>query len=89
MLIVFGMQRFITRMPLSGSCSAVISAMCHQPASKNGDEAVLKPLTWGVSHEEIQDGYTAVECSFTSREARQPYDHEAVLTRGYLSINEK
>jgi hypothetical protein len=83
MLLCFGTRRFATRIPLSGSCSAVISAMCHQPATEVGDEGVLKPLMWGVSFEEVQDGVYVVECSFSSRETRQPDDYEAVLTWGY------
>ena len=82
MLFYFGTRRFATRIPLSGSCSAVISAMCHQPATEVGDEGVLKPLMWGVSFEEVQDGVYVVECSFSSRETRQPDDYEAALTWG-------
>jgi hypothetical protein len=82
MLISFGLRRFATRMPVSGSCSAVISAMCHQPATEDGDEAVLKPLMWGVSLEEVQDGVDLVECSFSSREMRLPDDEDAVITWG-------
>jgi hypothetical protein len=83
MLLYLGMARFKTRMPLSGSCSAVISAMCHQHATEDGDEAVLKPLMWGVSCEGVRHGAHVVECSFTSRGTRQPEDYEAVLTWGY------
>jgi hypothetical protein len=82
-LVSFGMRQFTTRMPVSGSCSAVISAMCHQPATEDGDEAVLKPLMWGVSLEEVQDGVDIVECSFSSREMRLPDDDDAVITWGY------
>jgi hypothetical protein len=72
LLIGFGVQLFTSKMPITGSCSAVISAMCHQPVDEDGDEAVLKPLMWGVSSEEVQAGVCVVENSFSSREVRQP-----------------
>jgi hypothetical protein len=83
-VITCGLRRLPTKMPLSGSCSAVLSAMCHQPASENGDEAVLRPLMWGVSSEHGQYGVGTVECSFSSRAARQPDFDDAIITWGYV-----
>jgi hypothetical protein len=80
LLVGFGSWRLKTGMPISGSCSVVISAMCHQPADEDGNEAVVKPVAWGVSFEEVQAGVDVVECSFSSREMRQPSAKDMVIT---------
>jgi len=74
LLLDFGLRRFTSNMPVSGSCSAVISAMCHQPAIEDGNKAVLRPLMWRVSSEEMmfsqkaQVGVSIVKSSISSRE---------------------
>jgi hypothetical protein len=78
LIIGFGSRRFALKMPISGTCGAVISAMCHQPADEDGDEAVLKPLRWGVSSERVLSGFKIVETSFSSREIRPPTDDDSV-----------
>jgi hypothetical protein len=80
MLIGFGSRRFRSEMPTSGTCSAVISAMCHQPADEDGDKAVLKPVSWGVSSEVECDGLRVVETSFSSRVIRLPTDEDSIIT---------
>jgi hypothetical protein len=81
--IGFGSRRSASEMPISGICSAVISAMCHQPADEDGDEAVLKPLRWGVSSERVLGGFSIVETSFSSREIRPPTEYDTVQMTAY------
>lgn len=43
--LVLSARRFSTNMPISGNCSAAISAACHPPADNK--DAALKPVMWG------------------------------------------
>ncbi|KAE8148804.1 hypothetical protein BDV25DRAFT_168224 [Aspergillus avenaceus] len=61
-----GARRYRSNMPLSGGCSAALSAACHPP---EGDvDAALKPVMWGVVGG--LGGYG--HCSFTSWEVGEP-----------------
>jgi hypothetical protein len=82
-LLGFSARSLASRMPVSGSCSAVISAMCHPPADEDGEEAVLKPLKWGVSTEEVHAGGSVVEYSFSSRTLRQHTEDDMVRMLAY------
>lgn len=44
-LILLGMRRFKSPVPLASNCSAVISAACHRPPDDTN--AALKPVMWG------------------------------------------
>lgn len=46
-LIGISCQRLQSDMPLSGSCSAAISAACHPPKDEDLDTAVLGLIGWG------------------------------------------
>jgi hypothetical protein len=78
-LIGISCLRFPTYMPVAGSCSAVISAMCHPPPEEDGDEAVLKPLMWGVTTEVLESDVRAVEYSFSSMELKEQTDDDLVM----------
>jgi hypothetical protein len=45
-LVLFGLRRLRSNMPLASSCSAAISAACHPPPGDS--DASLKPVKWGV-----------------------------------------
>ena len=64
-------------MPLAGSCSAAISAACHQPS--NDPDAAEKPLLWGVpddclsaDHGDTRTDTGVGRCCFTSLPALPP-----------------
>ena len=74
-----GLRRYKGGMPLVGSCSAAISAACHQP--KEDVNAAELPLMWGVVQEEETerecfrdeaDEQTPEHCCFTSFPVSQP-----------------
>jgi hypothetical protein len=67
-LIVIGLRRYKSAMPLAGSCSAAISAACHSPPS-DADASFL-PLKWGVI--EVGDASGVGHCSFSSRDVSEP-----------------
>jgi hypothetical protein len=90
LLLACSLLRLTSVMPLSGSCSAVISAMCHQPADDAGNEAVLRPLMWGVISDEDMWSYEkqevvgVVKTSFSSKKLRQPVDGDLVFMFVYM-----
>lgn len=71
-----GLRRFKPGMPLSGCCSAVISAACH-PATHDPD-AAIEPLMWGVvagrgTFANDKDEIKKIgHCSFSSFEVEKP-----------------
>jgi hypothetical protein len=70
-------RHYDPRMPLAGSCSAAISAACHQPEWDT--DAATKPVKWGVvpdslvgnddDNEDDQRKESVGHCSFTSGNA--------------------
>ncbi|PWY87377.1 hypothetical protein BO70DRAFT_287518 [Aspergillus heteromorphus CBS 117.55] len=55
-ILILGLRRLQSHMPLAGSCSAAISAACHP---QSPEEHALKPIMWGeilVSPEARADG---------------------------------
>ncbi|KAL2430720.1 hypothetical protein ABEF95_013198 [Exophiala dermatitidis] len=63
--IVLGFTRhYNPMMPLAGSCSAAISAACHQPDWD--DNAAMKAVQWGVVPVTILGPHAVGHCSFTS-----------------------
>ncbi|EHY56089.1 hypothetical protein HRR83_006539 [Exophiala dermatitidis] len=63
--IVLGCARhYNPMMPLAGSCSAAISAACHQPDWD--DNAAVKAVQWGVVPDTIVGPHAVGHCSFTS-----------------------
>ena len=78
---IMGYRRFEGRMPLAASCSAAVSAACHQPTA-DVDPAEL-PLMWGVAEAgpdgDITSGVTSDDeysghCSFTSLPVLPPQE---------------
>lgn len=68
-LLILSSKKMDVEMPIAGSCSAAISAACHDPNVKAGDE--LKPLMWGIVDAECVDDGGAVEhCAFSARFVR-------------------
>jgi hypothetical protein len=90
LLIGASLRRLTSAMPVFGSCSVVISAMCHQPAEEDGNEAVLRPLMWGVSSEEemlsqeAQGAVSVVKTSFSSKDMRQPVSGDLVIMLAHM-----
>ncbi|KIX09181.1 uncharacterized protein Z518_00260 [Rhinocladiella mackenziei CBS 650.93] len=61
--IMLGLRKHSSAIPLVGSCSAAISAACHQPAWDA--DAAIKPVQWGVIPGSGDEGGVA-HCAFTS-----------------------
>ena len=62
-LLLIGLRKFSSGMPMASTCSAAISAACHPPLPDD-EEAYKFPVQWGVvSH----DGDGGVgHCAFTT-----------------------
>jgi len=68
-----GGRRFSSGMPIVGSCSAAISAMCHAPDGEARHDAIYMPLKWGVTGTVDDKNPSAVgHCAFSSLEVSQP-----------------
>ena len=67
-----GSRKTIPGMPLAGSCSAVISAACHPPATDENPS--IKPVMWGVVSKEdhVLSDDDVGHCSFTSLQVEPP-----------------
>lgn len=70
--IAVGRLRFRTGMPVAGSCSAAISALCHIPESEDGEEAARMPVKWGVTGADSDTNGAFMHCSFSGREVQEP-----------------
>ena len=79
--VIMGFRRYGDSMPLVGSCSAAISAACHQPMEDQA--AADKALLWGVpesdgdtDHEygNCRHGQVVGHCSFTSFSVSPPQE---------------
>jgi hypothetical protein len=67
-----GRLRFRTGMPVAGSCSAAISALCHVPGSEDGEEAARMLVQWGVTGADADTNGAFMHCSFSGREVQEP-----------------
>ena len=67
-LNLIGFRRYPPGLPLVGTCSAAISASCHQP--EKDIDAATKPLMWGAVADETDVGH----CCFTSHEVTPPVE---------------
>ena len=47
-LLIFGLRRHSSDIPLAATCSAAISAACHAETEESGTEVVSRPLRYGV-----------------------------------------
>jgi hypothetical protein len=72
----FGRRRFSGCMPIVGTRSACISAMCHLPEAEKEKEAAYLPVQWGVSCEIAETREQITHCSFSSLPVRQPEEGE-------------
>ncbi|KAF2134767.1 hypothetical protein P153DRAFT_329435 [Dothidotthia symphoricarpi CBS 119687] len=66
-LVALGFRRYQPGIPLAGSCSASISAMCHPLPGES--EAATQTLLWGVVS---TNGYGLGHCAFSSRDVWAP-----------------
>lgn len=66
-LLLLGLRRFPQGMPLASSCSAAISASCHQPLPDDQD-AYRFPVQWGEVSVDDRDaqGVEVGHCCFTT-----------------------
>jgi len=77
-LVVVSRRRFRSGMPVAGSCSAAISAMCHAPYDETGEAAATLPVKWGVTGTGVAgatamfEGPAVQHCSFSSRDVDDP-----------------
>ena len=68
-----GLRRFPTGMPVAGSCSVVMSALCHLPESEDGVASAVKPVQWGATTTgEMDDAASRMHCSFSAHEVYEP-----------------
>ena len=61
-LVLTGLRKFPSGMPLASTCSAAISAACHPPLPED-EEAYMFPVQWGVVG---RDAEGVEHCSFTT-----------------------
>ena len=80
-----GLQRYRSGMPVAGSCSAAISALCHLPRSEDGDEAARMPVQWGVTGPDANSNGFFMHCAFSSGEVQEP--QRGVLYAGLKEMN--
>lgn len=64
-LVALGARKYDDSIPLVGSCSAAISAACHQPVWDA--DAAMKRVQWGVIPESVDEKGVG-HCSFSSGE---------------------
>jgi hypothetical protein len=93
-LVAHSFRRFKSTIPLAGSCSAAISAVCHPPKNDT-DTAALGQLAWGETDpppdwviDQSGDDDHEGHCSFTSLDAVQPSSTKlyAKLISNYLFL---
>jgi hypothetical protein len=72
--VVYGRKRFPSSMPLAGSCSASISALCHLPEGESAHGAAFQNVQWGVTGVEVDfpGGKAVGHCSFSASEVGVP-----------------
>ena len=63
-IVVVGMLRFPTGVPVVANCSAAISAACHVPDSEDGYETSISEVQWGATNDKDENG--DIHCSFSS-----------------------
>jgi hypothetical protein len=74
-VILAGRRHYHGIIPVAGSCSSAISAMYHIPQSEKSEDAVTRPLQWGVTNytDDSENNEALVgHCSFSSREIQTP-----------------
>jgi hypothetical protein len=81
-----GRLRFRTGMPVAGSCSAAISALCHVPRSEDGEEATRMPVQWGVTGADADMNEAYMHCSFSGRELQEP--QQEVMYAGLRALQD-
>ena len=74
-LIALGLRRLPPGIPDAGTCSAAISAACHQ--GSDDPDAVYKPLKWGVV--QLAGDDFPGHCCLTSLEVQEPRDGKFYL----------
>ncbi|KAF2491784.1 hypothetical protein BU16DRAFT_574727 [Lophium mytilinum] len=68
-VLVLGLRRFGTGMPVAGGCSVAIAAACHGAGGE--EEAALKRVQWGVTG--VKNGGLA-QCGFSAGSVEEPQD---------------
>lgn len=80
--ILNGFRRYDAAIPLVGSCSAAISAACHQP--KHDQTASVLQVKWGVVEPRVGAGHG--HCCLTSLEVTPPVAGESYAGRKIVTI---
>jgi hypothetical protein len=72
-ILIMGLRKYRYDMPISGSCSAAISAACHANADEIArQEMVLKPLQWGDVDAGFEDGKRMGHLAFSALPVAAP-----------------
>jgi hypothetical protein len=71
-ILILGLKKLPSSMPIAGSCSAAIAAACH-PRTSSGEEMAKRKLRWGVIGGTDRNGVG--HCTFTSHNVREPVVH--------------
>jgi hypothetical protein len=77
-ILMLGLRKFQSNIPVAGNCSAAISAACHPP--EDDKEAAQKRVMWGetilntaqIGEAEVNDSLSHPHCTFTSQHVVQP-----------------
>lgn len=74
-LIVVGMGRFASAMPVASSCSMAIAAACHAVPAKGTREkaAEEQKLMWGVMDAAPENEDAVGHCGFSSLDVDSPH----------------
>jgi hypothetical protein len=69
-VLLSGRRKLRSGMPVAGTCSAAISAMCHLPGDQIGEEAAFSKVQWGVT--KGADSERIGHCSFSDLPVETP-----------------
>ena len=73
-LLLAGRRKYHGVVPMTGSCSAAISAMCHPDEIAEAEDLASFPLKWGVTRykDSAEDKAPVGHCTFSSGEVERP-----------------
>lgn len=71
-IIVVGLFRLPSAMPVVGSCSLAIAAACHHYEGKEQPIDATRPVKWGVTWRGTVDDVTMGHCGFSASEVHEP-----------------
>jgi hypothetical protein len=72
-LLAAGSKKYKGVIPMVGSCSVAISALCHPAENENGEDLAAQLLQWGVT-DPANDDDGIGNCSFSGQEVSMPIE---------------